>query len=252
MDTTKRRGATHWSRRKVLGTALAAGGTVIARPMIGRADAKSVLIAEPVHGMGYLPLYVGMAKNLFDDVTVNLVTIEIRRRSHQCGALGPGLRLYRRTGARRLCQGQGRRTALGRELRRSRQCLFLRRQRFGADQYRLGGLFQRQGHRLRALWRHAELDHALSPQQVEARCQDRRDAGRDGQLGDHAGGEKRPGSDRQSDRAVHHPRHSRRRLGRTILQHSKGARAIRLFDLQCTARTRSRRSRSWYAASFAA
>src|SRR6202043_586023 len=47
-----------------------------ARPMIGRADAKSVLIAEPVHGMGYLPLYVGMAKNLFDDVTVNLVTIE--------------------------------------------------------------------------------------------------------------------------------------------------------------------------------
>jgi NitT/TauT family transport system substrate-binding protein len=76
MDTTKRRGARHWNRRQVLGTALAAGGTVIARPMIGRADSKSVLIAEPVHGMGYLPLYVGMAKNLFDDVTVNLVTIE--------------------------------------------------------------------------------------------------------------------------------------------------------------------------------
>src|SRR5271170_5945335 len=76
MDTTKRRGTHHWSRRRVLGTALVAGGTVIARPMIGRADAKEVLIAEPVHGVGYLPLYIGMAKNLFDDVKVNIVTIE--------------------------------------------------------------------------------------------------------------------------------------------------------------------------------
>jgi len=75
MDKTKQRGK-HWNRRQVLGTALAAGGAVIARPMIGRAEAKTVLIAEPVHGLGYLPLYVGMAKNLFDDVTVNLVTIE--------------------------------------------------------------------------------------------------------------------------------------------------------------------------------
>ena len=35
-----------------------------------------MLIAEPVHGTGYLPLYIGMAKNLFDDVKVNIVTIE--------------------------------------------------------------------------------------------------------------------------------------------------------------------------------
>ncbi|HUC48397.1 MAG TPA: ABC transporter substrate-binding protein [Xanthobacteraceae bacterium] len=76
MKTTKRRGIRYWNRRQLLGTALAAGGAMIARPMIGRADAKTVLIAEPVHGLGYLPLYVGMAKNLFDDVTVNLVTIE--------------------------------------------------------------------------------------------------------------------------------------------------------------------------------
>ena len=48
----------------------------MARPMIARADTKEVLIAEPVHGTGYLPLYIGMAKNLFEDVTVKIVTIE--------------------------------------------------------------------------------------------------------------------------------------------------------------------------------
>src|SRR5580698_10481584 len=64
------------SRRKLLGTTAAAGAALMTRPMIGRADAKEVLIAEPVHGTGYLPLYIGMAKNLFEDVTVKIVTIE--------------------------------------------------------------------------------------------------------------------------------------------------------------------------------
>ena len=64
-----------FSRRKFLGTA-GAGLAAIARPMIARAEAKEVLIAEPVHGTGYLPLYIGMAKNLFEDVTVKIVTIE--------------------------------------------------------------------------------------------------------------------------------------------------------------------------------
>jgi NitT/TauT family transport system substrate-binding protein len=63
-------------RRKFLGSTAAAGAALLARPMIARADAKEVLIAEPVHSTGYLPLYVGMAKNLFDDVKVNIVTIE--------------------------------------------------------------------------------------------------------------------------------------------------------------------------------
>ena len=62
------------SRRKFLGAA--AGAAVIARPMIARAETKEVLIAEPVHGTGYLPLYIGMAKNQFEDVTVKIVTIE--------------------------------------------------------------------------------------------------------------------------------------------------------------------------------
>src|ERR1700731_4803443 len=64
------------SRRKLLGATAAAGTALMARPMIGRADTKEVLIAEPVHGTGYLPLYIGMAKNLFEDVAVKIVTIE--------------------------------------------------------------------------------------------------------------------------------------------------------------------------------
>src|ERR1700688_1971227 len=64
------------SRRKLLATTAAAGTALMARPMIGRADTKEVLIAEPVHGTGYLPLYIGMAKNLFEDVAVKIVTIE--------------------------------------------------------------------------------------------------------------------------------------------------------------------------------
>src|ERR1700733_14158786 len=64
------------SRRKLLATTASAGAAPIARPMIARADTKEVLIAEPVHGTGYLPLYIGMAKNLFEDVAVKIVTIE--------------------------------------------------------------------------------------------------------------------------------------------------------------------------------
>jgi len=64
------------NRRKFLGTSAGASLALLARPMIGRAAAKEVLIAEPVHGTGYLPLYIGMAKNLFEDVDVKLVTIE--------------------------------------------------------------------------------------------------------------------------------------------------------------------------------
>ena len=43
---------------------------------MARAAAREILIAEPVHSTGYLPLYVGMAKGYFDDVKVNIVTIE--------------------------------------------------------------------------------------------------------------------------------------------------------------------------------
>ena len=64
------------SRRKLLASTATAGAALIARPMIARAETKEVLIAEPVHGTGYLPLYIGMANNQFEDVTVKIVTIE--------------------------------------------------------------------------------------------------------------------------------------------------------------------------------
>jgi NitT/TauT family transport system substrate-binding protein len=65
-----------FDRRKLLASSGAAGVAVVARPYLARAAATEVLIAEPVHGTGYLPLYIGMAKNLFEDVTVKIVTIE--------------------------------------------------------------------------------------------------------------------------------------------------------------------------------
>jgi NitT/TauT family transport system substrate-binding protein len=60
----------------MLSSTALAGAALIARPYIAKADTKEVLIAEPVHSTGYLPLYIGIAKNLFDDVKVNIVTIE--------------------------------------------------------------------------------------------------------------------------------------------------------------------------------
>jgi len=63
------------NRRKFLGTAAAAGAAVTARIVPARA-AREILVAEPVHSTGYLPLYIAMAKGFFDDVKVNIVTIE--------------------------------------------------------------------------------------------------------------------------------------------------------------------------------
>ncbi len=53
----------------------AAAGAVAGRIAPARA-AREVLVAEPVHSTGYLPLYIAMAKGYFDDVTVKIVTIE--------------------------------------------------------------------------------------------------------------------------------------------------------------------------------
>ncbi len=64
------------TRRRFMGSSAFTAAALMAAPMLARADTKEVLIAEPVHSTGYLPLYVGMAKNLFEDVKVNLVTIE--------------------------------------------------------------------------------------------------------------------------------------------------------------------------------
>jgi NitT/TauT family transport system substrate-binding protein len=62
-------------RRKFLTASL--GASLIARPYLARAAAaKEILVAEPVHSTGYLPLYIAIAKGFFDDATVSIVTIE--------------------------------------------------------------------------------------------------------------------------------------------------------------------------------
>jgi NitT/TauT family transport system substrate-binding protein len=64
------------NRRRFLKSAAAAAGAITAGRIQPARAAREVLVAEPVHGTGYLPLYIAMAKGFFEDVKVNLVTIE--------------------------------------------------------------------------------------------------------------------------------------------------------------------------------
>ncbi len=54
------------------------GLALAAPPFIARAAAKELLVAEPVHSTGYLPMYIAMAKGYFaeSDIEVKIVTIE--------------------------------------------------------------------------------------------------------------------------------------------------------------------------------
>jgi len=65
-------------RRKFLGTTAAAGVALVATPYVARAAKHELLVAEPVHSTGYLPMYIAMAKNYFADADINvkIVTIE--------------------------------------------------------------------------------------------------------------------------------------------------------------------------------
>lgn len=62
-------------RRFLTSAAAAAGAATVGRIAPARA-ARELLVAEPVHSTGYLPLYIAMAKGYFEDVTVKIVTIE--------------------------------------------------------------------------------------------------------------------------------------------------------------------------------
>ena len=59
-----------------LGTGL--GISLAAPPFIARAASKELLVAEPVHSTGYLPMYIAMANGYFaeSDIVVKIVTIE--------------------------------------------------------------------------------------------------------------------------------------------------------------------------------
>jgi NitT/TauT family transport system substrate-binding protein len=65
-------------RRIFLGSAAALGAAFAARPFRARAAARELLVTEPVHSTGYLPLYVAMANGYFAeaDVTVKVLTID--------------------------------------------------------------------------------------------------------------------------------------------------------------------------------
>ena len=65
-------------RRTFLGTAGVAGAALVARPYVARAAKHELLVAEPVHSTGYLPMYIAMAKGYFAeaDIEVKIVTIE--------------------------------------------------------------------------------------------------------------------------------------------------------------------------------
>jgi NitT/TauT family transport system substrate-binding protein len=62
-------------RRFLKSAALTIGTAALGRIHPARAAAE-LLVAEPVHSTGYLPLYIAIAKGYFDDVTVKIVTIE--------------------------------------------------------------------------------------------------------------------------------------------------------------------------------
>jgi NitT/TauT family transport system substrate-binding protein len=65
-------------RRKFLKSTATLGLSLTAPPMIGRAAAHELLVAEPVHSTGYLPMYIAMANGYFaeSDINVKIVTIE--------------------------------------------------------------------------------------------------------------------------------------------------------------------------------
>ena len=63
-------------RRRFLTSAAAAVGTAAVGRIRPARAGRELLVAEPVHSTGYLPLYIAMAKGYFEDVTVKIVTIE--------------------------------------------------------------------------------------------------------------------------------------------------------------------------------
>jgi NitT/TauT family transport system substrate-binding protein len=65
-------------RRRFLGTAATFGATLVAAPYVARAQAHELLVAEPVHSTGYLPMYIAMDKGYFAEAKINvkIVTIE--------------------------------------------------------------------------------------------------------------------------------------------------------------------------------
>ncbi len=65
-------------RRRFLGGAASLGAGAVAMPYVARAQTTELLVAEPVHSTGYLPMYIAMDKGYFAEskINVKIVTIE--------------------------------------------------------------------------------------------------------------------------------------------------------------------------------
>jgi NitT/TauT family transport system substrate-binding protein len=65
-------------RRRFLGGVASLGAGAVAMPSVARAQTTELLVAEPVHSTGYLPMYIAMDKGYFAEskINVKIVTIE--------------------------------------------------------------------------------------------------------------------------------------------------------------------------------
>jgi NitT/TauT family transport system substrate-binding protein len=74
-----------WLRGVAAGS-LALGGFA---PSVARADAKQILVAEPLHNLGYLPLYVAIQNGFFGkDLAVSVETLPSSGSAHTDAVLG--------------------------------------------------------------------------------------------------------------------------------------------------------------------
>jgi NitT/TauT family transport system substrate-binding protein len=66
------------NRRRFVASTASLGAVFAARPFLARAAARELVVAEPVHGAGYLPLYIAIANGYFAeaDIAVKIITIE--------------------------------------------------------------------------------------------------------------------------------------------------------------------------------
>jgi len=78
------------NRRKFLGTTATAGLALFAKPYLARAAKHELLVAEPVHSTGYLPMYIAMANNYFADADIEVKIVTIENGSGHTGAVLSG------------------------------------------------------------------------------------------------------------------------------------------------------------------
>src|SRR3954470_3903107 len=77
-------------RRQFLGSTASLGLVLAAPPTVARAAARELLVAEPVHSTGYLPMYIAMANGYFADADINVKIVTIENGSGHTNAVLSG------------------------------------------------------------------------------------------------------------------------------------------------------------------